>query len=67
MGLKMLGESHVRYGVREAHYPVVLKALLETIKETLGDMYSGKLMKAWEDALTLITSEMKRYAKGVTK
>ena len=67
MGLKMLGESHVRYGVQEAHYPVVLKALLETIKETLGDMYSGKLMKAWEDALTLITSEMKRYATGVTK
>ncbi|PQB05864.1 adenylate/guanylate cyclase domain-containing protein [Aureitalea marina] len=66
MGLKLLGESHVKYGVTEEHYPVVLKALLDTIAETLGDMYSGKLMKAWEDALTLITSEMKKYAAAVS-
>ena len=66
MGLKLLGQSHVKYGVTEAHYPIVLKALLETIKESLGDMYSGKLMQAWEDALTMITNEMKRYASEVS-
>ena len=62
MGLKLLGESHIRYGVKQEYYPVVLEALLETIRETLGEMYTGDLMRAWEDALTLITSEMKKYA-----
>lgn len=62
LGLKLLGESHARYGVLEAHYPIVLSCLLETIKEELGDYYSGQLIIAWEKALTMITTEMKKYA-----
>ena len=67
LGLKLLGESHTRYGVKQEHYPIVLESLLETIQETLGDMYTGKLMRAWEEALTLITSEMKKYADEYSK
>lgn len=62
LGLKMLGESHARYGVNKTHYPVVLSSLLETIEEELGDYSSGQLLKAWEQALTIITTEMKKYA-----
>ncbi|MCF7568140.1 2Fe-2S iron-sulfur cluster-binding protein [Sabulilitoribacter arenilitoris] len=63
MGLQLLGKSHVRYGVQTEHYPVVLECLLETIQEELGEMYSDKLLSAWEQALEKVTSEMKRYAK----
>lgn len=62
LGLKLLGQSHSRYGVLEEHYPIVLSSLLETIKEELGEYYSGQLIKAWEQALITITSEMKKYA-----
>jgi len=62
LGLKLLGESHSRYGVLEEHYPVVLSCLLETIKENLGENYTPQLIDAWEKALITITSEMKKYA-----
>jgi len=62
LGLKLLGESHSRYGVLEEHYPVVLSCLLETIKENLGENYSPQLIDAWEKALITITTEMKKYA-----
>ncbi|RED48205.1 adenylate/guanylate cyclase domain-containing protein [Seonamhaeicola aphaedonensis] len=63
LGLKLLGESHLRYGVHEEHYPVVLECLMETIKEELGSMSNPQLLKAWKQALETVTSEMKRYAK----
>ena len=62
LGLKLLGQSHSRYGVLKEHYPIVLSALLETIKEELGEFYTDQLINAWEQALTIITNEMKKYA-----
>jgi len=62
LGLKLLGESHSRYGVLEEHYPVVLDSLLETIRENLGESYSPQLISAWQKALITITSEMRKYA-----
>lgn len=62
LGLKLLGESHARYGVMEEHYPVVLECLLETIKVNLGEIYSDNLIESWEKALITITSEMKKHA-----
>ena len=63
LGLRLLGKSHVKYGVVEEHYPVVLESLIETIKEELGEMGNERLYKAWEQALKKVTSEMKKYAK----
>ena len=63
MGLKLLGESHVRYGVHEVHYPVVLECLMETIQKELGDLCNDKLLSAWKQALETVTSEMKHYAR----
>jgi len=62
LGLKTLSESHVRYGVMEEHYPIVLESLSETIREELGDLYTERIGKAWEQALIDVTNEMKRYA-----
>lgn len=60
MGLKLLGESHSRYGVLKEHYPIVLSSLLETIEEQLGEINTEKLLLAWKEALTYITTEMKK-------
>jgi len=65
MGLRELGKNHSRYGVTPEHYPVVLQSLLETIEEELGEMYDEDIGKAWEQTLTFVTSEMKKYQFGM--
>ncbi|TNE65445.1 MAG: 2Fe-2S iron-sulfur cluster binding domain-containing protein [Bacteroidetes bacterium] len=61
MGLKALGKSHERYGVRPEYYPVVEEVLLETIREELGDMYTPELGEAWKQALHFITEQMTNW------
>ncbi len=61
LGLKKLGESHVRYGVIEAHYPVVKQALLETIDKTLGDQKTDKTLIAWNQALDHVIDTMQNW------
>jgi hemoglobin-like flavoprotein len=61
LGLKKLGESHVKYGVIEAHYPVVKQALLETIDETLADQKTDKTMAAWNQALDQVIDTMQQW------
>lgn len=61
MGLASLGKSHEKYGVKPEHYPVVQEALLQTIKEELGGLYTERLGEAWEQALEFITSKMSSW------
>ncbi|WP_228852064.1 adenylate/guanylate cyclase domain-containing protein [Aegicerativicinus sediminis] len=63
LGLRFLGESHSRYGVTEAHYPVVLQALMATIENKLGEFSSPELLSAWRTALSMITDEMRQFSK----
>ncbi|MCB0631559.1 MAG: 2Fe-2S iron-sulfur cluster binding domain-containing protein [Lewinella sp.] len=58
MGLRTLGKSHEKYGVRPEYYPLVEEILLETIREELGALYTEKLGRAWKQALEYITSQM---------
>jgi class 3 adenylate cyclase/hemoglobin-like flavoprotein len=60
LGLKKLGESHVKYGVIGAHYPVVKQALIETIGETLGKQKTDKTMNAWNAALDHVIDIMQK-------
>ncbi len=60
-GVRALGESHKRYGVTEAHYPVVKKAMLHTIDATLGPMKSDKTMEAWSSTLDVILEIMQNW------
>ncbi|MEZ5040680.1 MAG: adenylate/guanylate cyclase domain-containing protein [Saprospiraceae bacterium] len=59
MGLKKLGQNHVRYGVQLEFYPVVKEAMLETIPEVLGEFYRPAITEAWESALDFVIDTMK--------
>ena len=61
LGLKTLGKSHQKYGVRPEHYPIVKEALLETIEEQMGENSSDKVRDAWSQALDLVTNAMKNW------
>ncbi len=65
LGLKRLGQSHLRYGVKNEFYPVVKEAMLETIPEVLGDLYRKEIGHAWEGALDFVIDAMKNGAKEI--
>jgi nitric oxide dioxygenase len=56
--LQRLGERHQDYGVKPDHYPIVGHALVETLREELGDEFTEELEEAWSDAFELISSAM---------
>jgi hemoglobin-like flavoprotein len=60
--LKALGRRHTGYGARGEHYPVVIEALLMTLRQTLGSEFTPQLARAWEQALIHIAETMKRGA-----
>lgn len=53
-----LGERHVGYGVRAAHYRVARQVMLDTLDEVLGDELDPSARVAWERATMLITELM---------
>ena len=48
--VKKIGEVHCDREIQAAHYPIVGKNLLLTIKEVLGDAATDEIMDAWEKA-----------------
>ena len=64
LGLRTLGRSHEKYGVKPEYYPVVQAALLESIKEELGELYTDRLGTAWEQALRFITDQMSNWRES---
>ncbi|MEL6275701.1 MAG: adenylate/guanylate cyclase domain-containing protein, partial [Bacteroidota bacterium] len=48
MGLRKLGKSHIQYGVKPAHYPIVLDVILEVIAECLGHHFTKSTELAWQ-------------------
>ncbi|MEM9675108.1 MAG: globin domain-containing protein [Cyclobacteriaceae bacterium] len=58
-GLNALGKQHREYGVKHEHYPLVKDALLETIREHLGEeSFSPETERAWHSALDLVIKTM---------
>ena len=66
MGLTKLGGSHVHYGVKPSHYPVVLEVMMETLKDLFQSRWTARRALAWEKALTFITDQMQEGARKVT-
>lgn len=62
-GLKKLGQSHVKYGVQAAHYPIVKTAMMATIDETLGELKTPKTLDAWSTALDFVMDAMQNWEK----
>ncbi len=56
--LERLGDKHRSYGVQTEHYSVVGTALVETIREVLGDDFSDEASEAWTAAFRMISSIM---------
>lgn len=56
--VRALAIQHVGYGVEEEHYALVGLALIETLREMLGDGFDLELEQAWRDAYRLVADAM---------
>ena len=61
--LQALGQRHVGYGVRDAHYDSVGIALLATLRQGLGVAFTDEVEEAWTSVYGVIASTMKAAAK----
>lgn len=62
--LENLGARHVGYGVAEAHYDVVGRALLETLERALGDdAWTPAAREAWTATWGVVKTTMIRGAR----
>ncbi|KAK7274941.1 hypothetical protein RIF29_16043 [Crotalaria pallida] len=64
--LKNLGAVHVAKGVIEPYFEVVKKALLETIKEVVGNKWTDELGNAWVVAYDELAIVIKKEMKNAT-
>lgn len=65
--LDQIARRHVFSRVQAEHYPFVGKALIQAIKETLGDVATDEVIEAWQEvyaslASILIQRESEIYA-----
>jgi len=56
--LRALGERHAQYGVVPAHYDVVGRALLKTLRLGLGEGFTPKVEVAWTKVFRVVSSAM---------
>ncbi|KAK0582115.1 hypothetical protein LWI29_021640 [Acer saccharum] len=61
--LKKLGAAHFKYGVVNEHFEVAKFALLETIKEAAGEMWSAEMKNAWGEAYDHLVAAIKSQMK----
>lgn len=66
-GIEQMATVHVNTNVQPEHYPMVGDALLQAIKNVLGDAATDEVMAAWEEAFgflanVLINREKELYA-----
>ena len=63
--LEAMGRRHVSYGTRNEHYRTMIRAMLQTLRETLGGDYTAEADAAWTVALEFICDTMIRGAGDV--
>lgn len=56
--VRELGQRHVGYGVKPAHYDTVGAALLWTLEQGLGDAFTPEVKDAWAEAYRTIAATM---------
>jgi nitric oxide dioxygenase len=61
--VEYLAHRHVGYGVQDAHYAVVGEALIETLRECLGNSFTPETERAWGYAYTILSGRMMRAAR----
>ena len=65
--LRGLGRRHVSYGVNDAHYDTVGKALLDTLAHAFGDDFTPETREAWAAAYALMSALMKMGAREMNE
>ena len=60
--LLLLGNSHVDYGAKAEHYPMVLDCLIEAMRKTSGPSWTPKHETAWREAYAAVAEIMKKGA-----
>ncbi|KAI5661007.1 hypothetical protein M9H77_20330 [Catharanthus roseus] len=61
--LKKLGATHFKYGVADEHFEVTKYALLETIKEAVGEKWCPEMKSAWGEAYDQLVAAIKTEMK----
>ena len=61
--LEALGARHVGYGVRDEHYAIVGRALLDMLAEVLGGDFTPETRAAWAELYGVISDTMQRGAR----
>ena len=59
-----LAKSHVAYGAKPEHYPVVGSVLLWTLEKGLGDAWTTEVADAWTAAYSTLSGYMIEQAFG---
>jgi hemoglobin-like flavoprotein len=60
--LQSLGKRHADYGVRDEHYDTVGEALLWTLQQGLGPVFTPEVQAAWASLYHTIATTMKTAA-----
>jgi len=63
--VQVLGRRHGEYGVTDAHYDTVAKALLWTLEQGLGAAFTPEVRNAWVAVYTPLADVMKAAAAQV--
>lgn len=58
--LMSLGHKHVGYGVQASHYPDMGTALLETLEEMSGDIFTEEVKRSWLEVYQALSYDMIR-------
>jgi len=61
--LQTLGERHGGYGVVDAHYATVGDALLLTLEQGLGDVFTSETRAAWTEMYGMVSRTMIEAAR----
>jgi len=64
--IEELGRRHVGYGVKEAHYDLVGRALIWTLGKGLGDAFTPAVRGAWVKAYGTLATAMKQAAHAAS-
>ena len=63
--VRRLGERHVAYSVQDEHYATVGTALLWTLEQGLGELFTAEAREAWTEVYTVLATQMKEAASKV--
>lgn len=63
--LDELSKRHVSYGVKNHHYDTVGIALIETLRDMLGEKFNPELENAWRSVYFILSSYMKATSETI--